>query len=123
MDGRNDYMLAALRRAATTLRADALELAGTLDAVASLLDSAQAGMEVSGSLAAARTLASAYWSLTHASQSLPWLDTEVRLLLTMLPRVASRDDGSLPHGHPWEEYQRPSPLRLDEDLFDATFGS
>jgi hypothetical protein len=121
MDKQNAYNLVALRRAASTLSADAREVANALAEVSSRLTSGQAALEASGSLRAGHTLPGAYWSLVHVAQALPWLLAEVQLLAAALPNVISGQAASLPADHPWRQMERPSPLRLDEDLFDAQF--
>jgi hypothetical protein len=118
------YNLVALQRAARTLAADAQELAALLADTAGRLDSGQAQMEASGSLHSAMLLAGVHCSLTHAARALPWLRTETLLLASALPVVlgSAGDNAELLHSHPWNSYRRASPLRLDEDLFDAQFG-
>jgi hypothetical protein len=123
MDGRNAYNLIALRRAARTLSTDLSEVSSLMADVASRLDSGQAGLEASGDIAYARTLAGAYWSLRHVVQALPWLEAEALLLASALPNTLAGQRALLPPGHSWQELSHPSPLRLDEDLFDAQFGN
>ncbi len=124
MDEQSAYNLVALQRAARTLAADAQELAALLGDVCERLDSPQAQMEASGSLHSAMLLAGVHCSLTHAARALPWLRTETLLLAAALPEVLGRlgDTAELPPTHPWQSYRHASPLRLDEDLFDAKFG-
>jgi hypothetical protein len=115
--------LTALRRAARTLAADAQEVAALLGDVCERLDSGQAQMEAAGSLHSAMLLAGVHWSLVYAARSLPWLRSETLLLAAALPQVLGRlgDTAELPHNHPWQNYKHTSPLRLDEDLFEAQF--
>ncbi|MHB1837546.1 MAG: hypothetical protein ACYCXW_21585 [Solirubrobacteraceae bacterium] len=120
-DRQEDYNLVALRRAARTLSTDARDVSNVLADVVARLESGQASMEASGSLDAAVTLAGAYWSLVHVANTLPWLRTEVHLLAAALPAALGGRAARLAREHPWQRLDSPSPLRLDEDLFDAQF--
>lgn len=86
------------------------------------LNSGAADLEASGQLYTARWLAHAYWSLIHAARSLPWIRSEALNLAAALPHTLCGEAASLPADHPWHNFAYPSPMRLDEDLFDAWLG-
>lgn len=55
-------------------------------------------------------------------RSLPWIRTETLLLASALPHTLGGETAALPANHQWQEFSYPSPMRLDETLFDAWTG-